>query len=323
MTIADIDFGKLAVIIPTLNAGEFATRQVAAFEDHGIPPSCFLVIDSGSKDRTVETYSAFGAEVVGIDGSTFNHGGTRRYATTLRPDADFIVMLTQDAIPASGDTLLSILRAFEEPKVGMAYGRQLPRHEAKGIERHARLTNYPQQNEVRSFADRERLGVKTVFCSDSFAAYRRTALMEVGNFPEDAYFAEDQIIAGRMLKKGWKLSYRGDAPVIHSHGYSIREDFHRYFDVGVFHARNRWLVDEFGKAEGEGVRFLKSEIAYLLRNEPSALPSAALRTVAKYVGYRLGQKEADMSFGMKKKLSMQAFYWRQKEAQLSTEGNAA
>lgn len=311
-----IDPARVAVIIPTLNAGPHLHALTAALSVQGLPPSTYLVIDSSSSDNTREHLAEFGAEVVPIDKANFNHGGTRRFATTLRPGADYIVMMTQDAIPANAESLKRLLASFEDPSVGMAYGRQLPRAEARGIERHARLMNYPETGEVRGLEDRKRIGIKTTFCSDSFAAYRRTALEAVGNFPEDTYFAEDQIVAGRMLLEGRRLAYRADAEVVHSHGYSIHEEFRRYFDVGVFHARNQWLVDEFGKAEGEGLRFLLSEMRYLLKREPHALPSAWVRTLAKYAGYRLGQMEPTMSSRLKKKLSMQPFYWAQKEAAL-------
>jgi rhamnosyltransferase len=90
----------------------------------------------------------------------------------------------------------------------------------------------------------------------------------------------------------------------------VKEDFNRYFDVGVFHARNAWLRKEFGSAEGEGIRFLTREMGYLLRNDPVQLPSAAARTVAKYLGYRLGRIEERLSNKTKARLSMQPFYWR-------------
>lgn len=170
--------------------------------------------------------------------------------------------------------------------------------------------NYPAQSEVRSLDDRQRSGVKTIFCSDSFAAYRRSALDQAGGFPEDAFFAEDQLVAASMLLKGWHIAYRGDAEVVHSHGYTMMEEFRRYFDVGVFHGRNRWLIDTFGAAEGEGFRFVKSELAYLARHDPAQLPSAILRTFAKYAGYKIGSREAALSNAWKRRLSMQPFYWR-------------
>lgn len=303
----------LSVVIPTLNAEPHLDALFPALARQGLPHDRYLIIDSQSTDGTQEAFRAFGATVVEIDRRTFNHGGTRQRAVEMRPDAEIIVMMTQDAIPQGNDTIARLVDAFADPGVGMAYGRQLPRTVARGIERHARLTNYPARSEVRALADRAHSGVKTVFCSDSFAAYRRTALDQAGGFPEDAFFAEDQLVAGRMLLDGWQLAYRGDAEVIHSHGYTLAEEFRRYFDIGVFHGRNRWLINTYGAAEGEGMRFVRSELAYLVRHDPILLPSAITRTFAKYAGYKMGMRETRLSNAWKRRLSMQPFYWRDRE----------
>jgi rhamnosyltransferase len=299
----------LSIVIPTLNAGPHLPALLPALASQGIPHDRFLVIDSQSQDGTREAFRDFGATVVEIDRRTFNHGGTRQRAVEMR-EAEIVVMLTQDAIPRGQQAILRLVDAFSSPDVGIAYGRQLPRDVARGIERHARLTNYPAGSETRNIDDRRTHGVKTVFCSDSFAAYRRRALDEVGGFPEDAFFAEDQVVAGRMLMAGWRIAYRGDAEVTHSHGYTIAEEFRRYFDVGVFHGRNRWLIETFGAAEGQGLRFIRSELAYLLRHDPAQVPSAIVRSFAKYAGYRMGSSEAKLSNRWKRRLSMQPFYWR-------------
>lgn len=251
--------------------------------------------------------------MVEIEQASFNHGGTRQRAVEMRPLAEYVVMLTQDAIPQGDGTIARLVSAFADPAVGMAYGRQLPRPMAQGIERHARLFNYPPVSETREFADRQRRGAKVVFCSDSFAAYRTKALADAGGFPKDAFFAEDQLVAGRMLMKNWKITYRGDAEVVHSHDYSIAEEFRRYFDVGVFHGRNRWLLDTYGRVEGEGMRFARSEMAYLARHDPWRLPTAGIRLLAKYAGYKIGAREASLSNAWKMRLSMQPFYWRRQQ----------
>ena len=307
-----VDPAGISVVIPILNAASHLGDLLPALARQGLRRDQFLVLDSQSTDDSVAAFRAFGATVVEIERRSFNHGGTRQRAVEMRPDAAFVVMLTQDAIPQGDDTIARLLKPFAEPSVGMAYGRQLPRPVARGIERHAGLLNYPAPSEVRGLEDRKRLGVKTVFCSDSFAAYRASALAAVGGFPEDAFFAEDQLVAGRMLIEGWRIAYRGDAEVIHSHGYSLIEEFRRYFDVGVFHGRNRWLIDTFGAAEGEGLRFIRSELAYLARHDPVQLPSAIARTFAKYAGYKIGSREAGISNRWKQRLSMQPFYWRQR-----------
>lgn len=310
-----IDPNKIAVVIPILNAASYLEKLLPALAEQGLERRQFLIIDSESDDQSADAFRKFGAAVVEIERRTFNHGGTRQMAVNLRPEADIVVMLTQDAIPQAPDTIARLVDAFTNSTVGMAYGRQLPRTVARGIERHARLVNYPPQSETRSLEDRAHIGVKTVFCSDSFAAYRTTALESVGGFPLDAFFAEDQLVAGKMLMKGWHIAYRGDAKVSHSHGYTVAEEFRRYFDVGVFHGRNRWLIDTFGTAEGEGLRFIRSELTYLLRHDPLQLPSAIIRTFAKYAGYKMGSNEENLSNRWKRRLSMQPFYWRRQSGE--------
>ena len=301
---------RACVIIPTLNAEPFLKRMLPVLRQQGIAASQVFIIDSSSTDSTASLAHDFGARVEIIDRNEFNHGGTRRRAARALADFDILVYLTQDAIPAASNTICRLVESFHDHDLGMAYGRQLPRQGATPIERHARLYNYSDISEVRGLEDRKRLGIKTCFCSNSFAAYRQSALEQVGSFPEDAYFAEDQIVAGKLLLAGWKIAYRADAQVFHSHGYTLVEEFRRYFDVGVFHARNPWLLDTFGSVEGDGFKFLGSELKYLLRYSPQSIPSALLRTVAKYSAYKLGREEAKLSNSWKRRLGMQAFYWK-------------
>lgn len=302
---------RARIIIPTYNAAPHFAALRQALDTQGINPGQVLVIDSSSMDGTAELFREFGAEVVVIPQAQFNHGGTRRMATDMCAESEFLVFLTQDAMPSHPEALRNLVNALTDSTVGMAYGRQLPRPQARGIERHARLFNYPEGGgEVRGFEDRRRLGIKATFSSNSFAAYRRQALLAVGNFPADALFAEDQIVSGRMLMAGWCLAYIAEACVIHSHDYTIAQEFRRYFDVGVFHARNRWLLDEFGGAEGEGMRFVQSEMSYLWKHEKAAIPGAILRVFAKYLGYRMGRIEERLSLQTKARLSMSPHYWK-------------
>ncbi|MDB5970496.1 MAG: glycosyl transferase family 2 [Hydrocarboniphaga sp.] len=301
---------RYRVIVPTYQAEKHMSALLPALEAQGLDPERVLVIDSSSKDGTVARFREFGAQVLVIPQSEFNHGGTRRMAVERYPDAEFFVLLTQDAIPIPG-ALDRLLAVFDRPEVGIAYGRQRPRPQARGIERHARLFNYPADaSQLRGFEDRAKYGVKTTFCSNSFSAYRTTALAAVGNFPQESFFGEDQIVAGRMLMAGWQVAYVSEAEAVHSHCYRVSDDFKRYFDIGVFHSRNRWLLESFGKAEGEGLKFVKSELKYLMQHEPTAILSACFRTLLKYAGYRLGMIEQHIPSKVKEFSSMAPYYWR-------------
>ena len=66
-------------------------------------------------------------------------------------------------------------------------------------------------------ADREALGIKTAFLSDSFAAYRCDALADVGGFP-DVPACEDMYVGAKLLQAGYTIVYAAEAQVYHSHG---------------------------------------------------------------------------------------------------------
>ena len=307
------------VIIPTLCAAPHLDRLLPLLaQQSNLERRQVLVVDSASDDDTVSRCREWGAEVLEISRSEFDHGGTRQMAAEHCGESPILIYMTQDAIPAGPNALMRLIEAFSNPNVGIAYGRQLPREEANEIERHARLYNYPKQNETRALKDAPRLGMKTCFCSDSFAAYRHDTLRAVGGFPEKAFFAEDQIVAGKMLIEGYEIAYCGEAEVVHSHGYSMREEMARYFDVGVFHNRNGWLLETYGAAEKAGAGFVSSEIKYLLARAPLRLPEAGLRTLLKYLGYRLGRMEDKLSLEIKAHLSMQGFYWRRLACEAKT-----
>jgi rhamnosyltransferase len=121
---------------------------------------------------------------------------------------------------------------------------------------------------------------------------------------------EDTIVAAKMLLAGWKVAYQADAQVYHSHDYTYLQEFRRYFDIGVMHTREAWMLDAFGKPEGEGARFVRSEWAYLLKKAPWLIPSAMLRTGLKYLGYRLGRMESRLPLGLKRYLSMHKGFWK-------------
>jgi rhamnosyltransferase len=299
---------KYAILVPTLNAASdwslFGPALIA-----NARPELVLVIDSESTDETVNLASAAGFRVHRIARKEFNHGATRQLAADLVPDADILIYLTQDAVLANPNAISNVLEAFADPKVAAAFGRQLPRLDAKPIEAHARLFNYSQHSNVRVLASRTQLGFKSIFISNSFAAYRREALLAVGGFPRDVIFGEDTVVAARLLLSGWKIAYVAEAQAYHSHSYSWKQEFKRYFDIGVLHSRESWLLEEFGGAGGEGGRFVRSELSYLWPKYWWLLPSALIRTALKLTGYKLGRIESKLSLNSKRRLSMHRHFW--------------
>jgi len=296
------------IVVPTLNAESSWQEFANALKDCA-PVSQILIIDSSSSDHTDELAVAEGFRFHKIPRSEFDHGVTRQLALRLLPEAEILIFQTQDAI-LGRDSLSALVASFVDVHIGAAYGRQLPRKGATPIESHARLFNYGETSDLRDLSSKNRLGFKSIFISNSFAAYRVSALKGVGGFPCDTIFGEDTITAAKLLKAGWKIAYVAEAQVYHSHSYTWRQEFKRYFDIGVLHSRERWLLDEFGGTGGEGLRFVWSEICYLWPKFWWLMPSALIRTALKLMGYKIGKLEARLPNGLKQSLSMNRRYWK-------------
>jgi rhamnosyltransferase len=300
-----------AVVLPTLNAGGQWQDWMAGMRSQNLQPDVILVIDSSSTDDTAGLARRDGCRVHTIERSEFNHGRTRQLAVELLEDVDVVVMLTQDAILVGPDSLGSLVASFDNEKVGVAYGRQLPRRGAGVFEAHARLFNYPARSLLKRLEDAPALGLKTAYTSNSYAAYRLAALREVGGFPDNVIVSEDMHVAARMLLAGWEVYYNADATVEHSHSYTPLQEFQRYFDVGVFLSRENWITERFGRPGGEGKRFLMSELRYAGLRGVVMLPVSFLRSGLKLSGYSVGLRERNIPVFLKRKMSMQKAFWKQ------------
>jgi rhamnosyltransferase len=295
---------RVGLIVPTFNAGEIWSRWLEAFDRQEEKPTNLLVIDSSSDDNTAALAMEHGFKVLTISRKDFSHGGTRQFGVDKLSDVDIIIFITQDAILVGTDAIRNLVRAFDDPTVGAVYGRQIPREGAGAIEAHARYFNYPPKSSMKYRKDVRELGLRSVFISNSFAAYRREMLMAVGGFPKDSVFAEDMYVAAKMRLNGAKIVYCPDAAVFHSHKYRYFEEFRRYFDNGVFHGREPWIQEKYGPAVREGLRYVISELNFLGIRNFHLIPSSIIRNGLKLFAYGLGKKENRLPQSFKKKLSI-------------------
>lgn len=280
------------LIIPTLNAGEQFQKLLGQISEQSLPTRK-LIVDSESTDKTVAIAENFGLEVLKIPRKSFNHGGTRQFALDFllkSSKLDVIIFLTQDVLLHDKNSLSTLVKIFSEDEtVGLSYGRQLPHENATNEAKILREFNYPPENQLRSFDDRKIFGIKTAFASNSFAAYRISALNSVGGFPNHVPMCEDMFVAAKMLLNGWKIFYSADAQVFHSHNYTAAQEFRRYVQIGKFHAQNPWIRENFGSAEGAGKKFVVMKLKSLAKKNPLDCIGAIFRDAAKFFGYRIGR----------------------------------
>lgn len=302
--------GKLRTlcIVPTYNSAADLARLLDSM-DAQTSEFDICIVDSCSTDGTQEIGSSRVENFLSIPASQFNHGGTRQFMVSRNPDYDIYIFLTQDAFLEDTSAIGNLVAHFKDESIGAVCGRQLPHLDANPLAQHARFFNYPADSRVKSLSDAPALGIKTPFMSNSFSAYRGSALLEVGGFPQHVILSEDMYVAAKMLLSGWKVAYASDALCRHSHNYTVREEFCRYFDQGVFHAREPWISEHFGGAEGEGARFVVSELRFLGLRRWYLWPGALWRNCMKLFAYNLGKKESLIPIKIKRKMSMHKRYF--------------
>ncbi len=301
---------KYFIAIPTYQGGQLWKKTVASIQRYVPEGVRVQIIDSSSQDETQTVAEQAGFATLTISSQAFNHGGTRNQCVEMQHSQyDVVVFLTQDAIPEAG-FVEELIAAFTDSRVACAYGRQLPHLDANPIAAHARHFNYPSQAWQGGIASVAERGLKTVFMSNSFSAYRISVFKELGGFPSDTILCEDMYYTAKAVAAGYEVAYVPEAKVRHSHNYTASEEFRRYFDIGVFHANNPWIRQQFGAATGEGKRFLLSELRYLAKHGLGYLPQAMLNNAMKFLGYKLGQWYRSLPDAMIKRCSMHRHYWQ-------------
>ena len=303
---------KCALIIPVLNAKPWLEKLFSALKSLDPHPDHILFIDSSSTDGTPEEIVRAGFSLHTIKREDFGHGKTRNLGAELCKAYDILIYMTQDAIPATPDMVALIKQEFSiNPAVGVVCGRQLPHEDANVASRYARLHNYPPHGYTMSAADIPLRGIRALFCSNSFAAYRTKALFSVGGFPEHLPLGEDMAVTGRLLEAGLLSVYKAEACVYHSHNYRVSEEFRRYFDIGALLKIDPWLKERSLKSGGEGLRYVLGELSYSLRNGAFLdVVSIFPRTFAKYAGFKLGNIYSVFPLFIVRYCSMHKFFWK-------------
>ena len=121
---------KIDVIIPVHGPGEEFLELLHRLERQTLPVDKLWIMNTRS-GVDVEKLLAGRPKirVVSLDKEEFDHGGTRDRAARLS-NADYLLYLTQDALPADEYLVERLSAPFADRRVKAAYARQLPRRTA-------------------------------------------------------------------------------------------------------------------------------------------------------------------------------------------------
>ena len=245
-----------------------------------------------------------------IEPKDFDHGATRDKGMQMS-NAEIVVFMTQDAVPEDEFVIGKLVEALDQDeKIGAAYAKQLAENGCNIIETYTRTFNYPEKSMIKTAEDIPRLGIKTFFCSNVCAAYRRSVYEKMGGFCKRTIFNEDMILAGNMVLSGYKIAYAAEAKVIHSHNYTGMQQFHRNLDMAVSQAEPPEVFNCV-KSEKEGIKLVKMTAEHLLRIKKGYLiPKLIYQSGCKFIGYKLGRNYKKLPEAIVKWCTMSPNYWK-------------
>lgn len=305
------------VIIPVYRPDEKLERLIEQLNRQTQKPDhvIFMQTMTGTaEDQRVRVIleRADHAVVVPVDQNEFDHGGTRNQGASLS-DAAYMLFMTQDAVPEDDRLIACMSEAVnQDESIAAVYARQLADNQVGVIEQFTRRFNYPEESFVKDQTDLERLGIKTYFCSNVCAMYRKDIYEKLGGFVTKTIFNEDMILAASVIEAGYKIAYAAQAKVVHAHKYTYWQQLTRNFDMAVSQRQYRQIFEGV-KSESEGIRLVKDTIRHLLREGKwYRIPDLIMQSGFKYVGYKLGLNYEKIPMWAVKRLSMNKRYWNER-----------
>lgn len=247
-------------------------------------------------------------EIYHIRKDEFDHGGTRLFGAE-QSSADILLFMTQDAVPANAFLVEELVQGLRDADTAVAYARQLPREDCSVVERYTRRFNYPEQSRKKGMEDIATLGIKTFFCSDVCAAYKRNVFECLGGFETPVIFNEDMFFAAKAIDAGYYVYYAARAEVIHSHNYTMAQQFHRNFDLAVSQQQHPEIFEQVS-SEAEGMKLVLGTVKHLIAvGKPHLIFQLGFQCIGKYAGYRMGKHYKRLSRKQILRYTMNQDYW--------------
>lgn len=308
----------LDIIVPVYRPDEKLDLLIEMIRRQTIQPTHVFfmqtLVDDKEDERVRTILSKLeSATIVQVAKSDFDHGGTRNKGASMSREP-FMLFMTQDAVPIDEYLIENMLEMFSmDRSIATVYGRQLPNNQVGVIETYTRQFNYPDVSSIKSKDDLERLGIKTFFCSNVCAMYRKEVYDQLGGFVTKTIFNEDSIMAAHVIDAGYKIGYAAKAQVMHAHKYTYRQQLTRNFDLAVSQRQYREIFDRV-KSESEGMKLVKDTMKHLCSiGRWYLIPDLIFQSGFKFIGYKLGKKYESLPMWLVKKCSMNKAYWRKNE----------
>lgn len=253
------------------------------------------------KDNTEDILKDLKANYKKIKKEEFSHSRTRE-EMAFSSDGDIIVFISQDVKMKNNQWLKNLVLPIINGEVEASFSRQLP--ENNTIEKYIREKNYPKESRIVSKADIDRLGVLTFFYSDASSAIKASVYKKLNGYDgKRLIINEDMYLAEKLINAGYRIKYCSDSEIYHSHVFTLKELYKRYFDTGVFFKQNLQFLNY--KSNESGVSLAKYVFKAALKEKNIGVLINILPNFgARFIGNELGKRYDKLSKSFVNKSSL-------------------
>ena len=275
------------IICPLYNAEKYVkTLHENVKKQKDVTINSINYVLTKGKDNTENILKELDCNYDVIDKSEFSHS-TARENMARKCNGDILVFITQDIIIEREDWLNNLTSCIENGECEAAYSRQTCSNNT--IEKYTRERNYPDKSFVVSKNDVEKKGLQTFFFSDASSAIKRDVFMELNCYDGKVLPTnEDMYIAYKLITKGYRIKYCADSVVEHSHKFTFKQLYKRYYDTGVFFKENTYL-NEYGTNKAGGGLALYVLKRALQEKNFSVLVRFVPDMAARFIGMKMGK----------------------------------
>ena len=279
---------KISIICPIYNGESYIENlnenilNQKLKEEHTFKISYVL---TRSYDKSEKILKRLNCNYIQIEAKDYSHSKTREMMAS-KVDGDIIVFISQDIKIKNNMWLQNLINPIINGECEASFSRQIG--EDNSIEKYTRERNYPAESRIVSKEEIDKYQIRTFFFSDASSAVLSKVYWELNAYDgKDMPTNEDMYFAYKLINAGYRIKYCADSEVYHSHRFTYKQLYKRYYDTGIFFKQNPYFLNY--KSNESGFDLAKyvfkraieeKNIKVLLR----ILPDFTVRFVAKYLG---------------------------------------
>ncbi|MBY6809930.1 glycosyltransferase family 2 protein [Clostridium botulinum] len=281
---------KISVICPLYNAENYIynlNNNILTQELDSEQELEILYVLTRSIDKSEDILKKLNCNYCVVEPKKFSHSLTRE-SMANKVSGDIIVFISQDVKIKNKLWLKNLVTPIISRECEASFSRQIC--ENNSIEKYTREKNYPEESRVVSKKDIEKYGLLTFFYSDASSAVNAKIYRELNAYDgKDMPTNEDMYFAHKLIHAGYRIKYCADSEVYHSHDFTFKQLYNRYYDTGVFFKENSYLMKYKGNESGFTLAKYVFKRALKEKNIKvifSLLPNFGVR----YIAMKMGQK---------------------------------